>query len=82
MEWMLNRVPDSVGDIVYLAGVDSLKIDNTWGIVKTDSKGQAKLIITSGYEGDTYIMVYVAAISNYDNRRVYTIHHWEIIPAN
>jgi hypothetical protein len=75
VQWTLNRAPDSVGDIVSLGGVDP-QMDNTWGSVKTDSKGQARLAITSVHEGDTYIMVYVAGISSYDNRRIYTVQHW------
>jgi len=76
VEWMINRVPDSVGDIVYLEGADPQKINNTWGTVKTDNNGLARLNITSVYEGDTYIMVYVPGISKYDDRRVYIIKHW------
>jgi hypothetical protein len=76
VEWLINRAPESVGDIVNLEGVSPLKIDNSWGIVTTDSNGQARVAITSQLEGDTYIMVYVPGINKYDNRRIYTTKHW------
>ena len=76
VEWILNRVPDAVGDIVSLGGASPQKMNNTWGIVKTDSNGQARLTITSVHEGDTYIMVYVPSISNLDNQKIYVINHW------
>jgi hypothetical protein len=76
VQWTLNRTPNSVGDIVSLGGVDP-QMGNTWGTVKSDSKGQARLAITSVSEGDTYIMVYVPGINVYDNRRIYTIQRWE-----
>jgi hypothetical protein len=78
VEWILNRRPDAVGDIVYLGGVDPLKMDNTWGTVKTDKNGQAQLTITSAREGDTYIMVYVSGISNKDNSTAYTVKSWVV----
>jgi hypothetical protein len=75
VQWMLDRASDSVGYIVSLGNVEPQKIENTWGIVKTDSNGQAWIIITAVREGDTYIMVYVPDIS-FDNRSVFAIQHW------
>ena len=62
VEWILNRAPGAVGDIVSLDGSGPQKIDNTYGIVKTNNKGEARLTITSAREGDTDITAYVPGI--------------------
>lgn len=76
IEWILNRAPGAVGDIVSLGGGDSQKIDNTYGIVKTDSKGEAKLTITSAREGDTDITAYVPGISDPAVHKQFAVKHW------
>jgi uncharacterized repeat protein (TIGR01451 family) len=76
VEWILNRAPDAVGDIVSLDGSGANKVDNTYGVVKTGSEGEAGLTITSAYEGDTYITAYVPGISDAAVHKQYAVKHW------
>jgi uncharacterized repeat protein (TIGR01451 family) len=81
VEWILNRAPGAVGDIVSLTGTEPEKIDNTYGIVKTDSKGEASLTITSDREGDTDITAYVPGISDPAVHKQFVVKHWLDITA-
>ena len=64
VEWILNRAPGAVGDIVSMDGGSPKKIDNTYGTVKTDKNGEAKLTITSAREGITDVTAYVPDIKD------------------
>ncbi|MBN1369136.1 MAG: DUF11 domain-containing protein [Dehalococcoidaceae bacterium] len=81
VEWILNRAPGAVGDIVSLEGGSPQKIDNTYGVAKTDSNGEASLTITSTREGDTDITVYVPAITDPANHKWFAVKHWLDITA-
>ncbi|MFP4642580.1 MAG: DUF7507 domain-containing protein [Chloroflexota bacterium] len=76
VEWILNRAPSAVGDIVSLDGSGPEKVDNTYGIVKTDSKGEAELTITSAHEGDTDITAYVPGIEDPAVHKQFAVKHW------
>jgi uncharacterized repeat protein (TIGR01451 family) len=76
VEWLLNRAPGAVGDIVSLGGSDPQKIDNTYAIVRTDSNGEARLTITSAREGDTDITAYVPGISDPAVHKQFVVKHW------
>ena len=81
VEWILNRVPGAVGDIVSLEGNSPQKINNTFGIVKTDSNGEARLTITSVGEGDTYITAYVPGIGDPAAHKQFVVKSWLDITA-
>ncbi len=81
VEWLLNRAPGAVGDIVSLGGSEPQKIDNTYAIVKTDGNGEATLTITSAREGDTDITAYVPGISNPAVHKQFVVKHWLDITA-
>ncbi len=76
VEWILNRAPDAVGDIVSLEGDSPKKIDNTYGVVKTDSNGEASVTITSTREGDTDVTAYVPGITDPANHKWFAVKHW------
>jgi len=76
VEWILNRAPDAVGDIVSLDGSVPQKIDNTYGVVKTNSKGESQLTITSVREGDTDITAYVPDIKDPAVHKQFAVKHW------
>jgi uncharacterized repeat protein (TIGR01451 family) len=76
VEWLLNRSPGAVGDIVSMSGNNPQKIDNTYGTVKTDSNGEARLTITSVREGDTDITAYVPGISDPAVHKQFVVKHW------
>ena len=82
VEWILNRAPGAVGDIVSLNGSDPEKIDNTYGVVKTDSKGEARLTITSVSEGDTDITAYVPGIKDPAVHKQFAVKHWVDLTAS
>ncbi|MCD6452902.1 MAG: DUF11 domain-containing protein [Dehalococcoidales bacterium] len=77
VEWMLNRSPDAVGDIVsgYVAESDA-KQDNTYAITKTDANGEAMLTITATRPGDTDITALVSAIQDPARHKVFATKHW------
>jgi len=76
VEWILNRAPDAVGDIVSLNGGGPQKVDNTYGIVKTNNKGEAQLTITSAREGDTDVTAYVPSIKDPAAHKQFAVKHW------
>jgi len=76
VEWILNRAPGAVGDIVSLNGSRPQKVDNTYGIVKTTNKGEARLTITSAREGDTDVTAYVAGIKDPAFHKQFAVKHW------
>jgi uncharacterized repeat protein (TIGR01451 family) len=76
VEWILNRAPGAVGDIVSLDGGGPQKVDNTYGIVKTNNKGEAQLTITSAREGDTDVTAYVPGIKDTAVHKQFAVKHW------
>lgn len=75
VEWILNRASGSVGDIVSLDGSKPQKVDNTYGVVKTDDKGEARLTITSAREGDIDVTAYVPGISDPAAHKQFAVEH-------
>lgn len=82
VEWLLNRAPSAVGDSVSLAGSGPQKVNNTYGVVKTDSNGEARVTITSTREGDTDVTAYVPGISDPAVHKAFGVKHWVDITAN
>jgi uncharacterized repeat protein (TIGR01451 family) len=76
VEWILNRAPGAVGDIVSMDGGSPKKIDNTYGTVKTDKNGEAKLTITSAREGITDVTAYVPDIKDAAVHKEFAVKHW------
>lgn len=76
VEWILNRAPSAVGDIVSMSGTSAQKIDNTYGIVNTSASGEAQLTITSLREGDTDLTAYVPGISDPAIHKAFAVKHW------
>jgi len=81
VEWILNRAPGAVGDIVSLDGSGPKKVDNTYGVVKTDNKGEARLTVTSVREGDTYVTAYVPGIKDPAVHKQFAVKHWRDLTA-
>ncbi len=77
VEWILNRFPGAVGDIVSAYNTQGgLKSDNYYATTKTDDKGEAKIIITATRPGDTDITAYVPAIQDPAKHKVFATKHW------
>lgn len=81
VEWILNRASGAVGDIVSMDGGSPNKIDNTYGTVKTDKNGEAKLTITSAREGATDVTAYVPDIKDAAVHKQFAVKHWLDITA-
>lgn len=81
VEWMLNRAPGLVGDIVCVCGGEQIKVDNTYAISKADSNGQTRLTITSTREGDTDFTAYVPGIKDATVHKVFGVKHWVDLTA-
>ena len=76
VEWIINHSPGAVGDIVSLGGSNPQKIDDSYGIVRTNAAGEARLTITSAREGDTDITAYVPGISDPAVHKQFVVKHW------
>ena len=74
MEVILNRFGAAVGDLVSLN--HGSKVDNTFGNLTTNGRGEAEFVITSTREGDTDVTAYVPGIANADAHKVFAIKHW------
>ncbi|MDD5127548.1 MAG: DUF11 domain-containing protein [Dehalococcoidales bacterium] len=74
VQWILNRFPTAVGDIV--EGSNLNKVDNLYGISKTDANGKATLTITATREGDTDVTVFVPGITDASKHKVFAVKHW------
>ena len=74
VEVILNRFGAAVGDLVSLK--HGSKVDNTFGNLTTNGRGEAEFVITSTREGDTDVTAYVPGIANADAHKVFAIKHW------
>ncbi len=74
VEWILNRFPAAVGDIVQVG--NGTKVDNFYGISTTNANGQATLTITATRAGDTDITAFVPAIADPSQHKVFAVKHW------
>lgn len=81
VEWILNRAPSLVGDIVAACGSEQIKVDNTYAIVETGSNGGCGLTITATREGDTDITAYVPGIADTSVHKVFAVKHWVDLTA-
>jgi uncharacterized repeat protein (TIGR01451 family) len=74
VQWLLNRFPAAVGDIVEGSSIN--KLDNTFAKTLTDANGNAKIVITATREGDTDVTAFVPAITDASKHKVYATKHW------
>jgi len=82
VEWILNRAPGLVGDIVCACGgAEQIKVDNTYAIVKVGSNGESGLTITATREGDTDITAYAPGIKDQAVHKVFAVKHWVDLTA-
>jgi uncharacterized repeat protein (TIGR01451 family) len=74
VEWILNRFPDAVGDIVQVSNGD--KVDNFYAVSTTNSAGEATVTITATRPGDTDVTAFVPAITDETKHKVFAVKHW------
>jgi len=74
VEWILNRFPAAVGDIVQVSNGD--KVDNFYAMSTTNSAGQATVTITATRPGDTDVTAFVPAITDATKHKAFAVKHW------
>ncbi len=76
VEFILNRFPEAVGDIVEVAGNGPSKVDNTFASVFTNAGGQASATLTATRPGDTDVTAFVPAIQDSNAHKTFGVMHW------
>ena len=76
VEFMLNRFPGAVGDIVDVNGRNPAKMDNAFGVANTNGSGQAQAVITSTRVGQTDYTAYVPAIRSDAFHKEFGVMNW------
>ena len=77
IEFLLNRFPDAVGDIVEVAGSTSpTKMTNSFAVVNTNSDGEATATLVSTRPGDTDVTAFAPGIEDKSAHKVFGVVHW------
>ncbi len=77
VEFILNRFPEAVGDIVDVTGGSGKsKMDNTYAYADTNGSGQAMATLTATRPGDTDFTAYVPGISDPSAHKDFGVMHW------
>ena len=76
IEFILNRFPDAVGDIVEVGGNGPTKMTNTFAIVSTNSDGEASATLVSTRPGDTDVTAFAPGIQEDSKHKVFGVVHW------
>lgn len=74
VQWILNRFPEAVGDIVEAS--NQSKLDNLYAISRTDAEGKATVTITATREGDTDVTALAPGITDAAKHKVFAVKHW------
>ena len=77
IEFLLNRFPDAVGDIVEVAGSTSpTKMTNSFAVVNTNMDGEATATLVSTRPGDTDVTAFAPGIEDKSAHKVFGVVHW------
>ena len=76
IEFILNRFPSAVGDIVELGGNGATKLTNAYATVRTGSDGQASATLVATRPGDTDITAFAPGIADASVHKVFGVVHW------
>ena len=77
IEFLLNRFPNAVGDIVEVTGSTSpTKMTNSFAVVNTNSDGQATATLVSTRPGDTDVTAFAPGIAEKSDHKVFGVVHW------
>ncbi len=77
IEFLLNRFPDAVGDIVEVTGSTSpTKMTNSFAVVNTNSDGEATATLVSTRPGDTDVTAFAPGIEDKSVHKVFGVVHW------
>ncbi len=76
VEFILNRFPQAVGDIVAVSGANPSKVDNTYATADANANGQATATLTATRPGDTDVTAFAPAVTNDDAHKSFGVVHW------
>ena len=77
IEFLLNRFPNAVGDIVEVTGSTSpTKMTNSFAVVNTNLDGQATATLVSTRPGDTDVTAFAPGILEKSAHKVFGVVHW------
>lgn len=77
IEFLLNRFPHAVGDIVEVAGSTSpTKMTNSFAVVNTNSDGEATATLVATRPGDTDVTAFAPGIEDKSAHKVFGVVHW------
>ena len=76
IEFILNRFPQAVGDIVEVGGNSPTKRTNTFAIVQTDANGEASATLVATRPGDTDVTAFAPGIQDTSVHKVFGVVHW------
>ena len=77
IEFLLNRFPHAVGDIVEVTGSTSpTKMTNSFAVVNTNLDGQATATLVSTRPGDTDVTAFAPGILEKSAHKVFGVVHW------
>ncbi len=76
IEFILNRFPAAVGDIVMVEGNGPTKMTNTFAIVQTNDNGETTTTLVATRPGDTDITAFAPGIQEDSTHKVFGVVHW------
>ncbi len=77
IEFLLNRFPHAVGDIVEVAGSTSpTKMTNSFAVVNTNADGEATATLVATRPGDTDVTAFAPGIEDKSAHKVFGVVHW------
>ena len=76
IEFILNRFPAAVGDIVMVEGNGPTKMTNTFAIVQTNDNGEATTTLVATRPGDTDVTAFAPGIQEDSTHKVFGVIHW------
>ncbi len=76
VEFMLNRFPGAVGDIVEVNGGTPSKMSNAYAVAHTGGGGQATATLTATRPGSADITAFVPAVVDPNAHKKFGVVHW------
>ncbi len=76
IEFILNRFPAAVGDIVEVGGNGASKLTNSYATVRTGTNGQASATLVATRPGDTDVTAFAPGIADSSTHKVFGVVHW------
>ena len=76
IEFILNRFPAAVGDIVEVGGKSPTKVTNAFATVHTSANGEATVTLVATRPGDTDVTAFAPGIKDASVHKAFGVVHW------